>query len=303
MLKPKPLQKGDTIAVAAPASPFDRLEFEKGVQAVENMGFKAKFRDDIFSTQDYLAGPDSRRISELNRHLTDPDVKALFFARGGYGTMRILPQLDLKKIERTTKIVMGYSDMTPLLAYLHQQLHWVVFHGPVVAKAMGDSFRERGKNSLFRALTDPEPLGEIRTPDMVYLKQGRARGVIVGGCLSMVIATLKTPYEWETDNKILFLEDVNEKPYAIDRMLTQLKLAGKLDKVRGLICGPFRNSGGQGDEVKQVMSDVMKDYDIPIVFGFPSGHMDDMMTIPLGVEVELDSEKVSVNFLEGALSV
>lgn len=301
MIKPKPLQKGDTIGIAAPASPFDRAEFEKGLQAIENLGFKAKYREDIFSAQNYLAGPDSRRVSELIQYLKDPEVKALFFARGGYGSLRILPELDPQDIERSTKIVMGYSDMTPLLTYLHQRLHWVVFHGPVVAKAMGDSFGERGKNSLLRTLSHPEALGEIRSPELIYLKPGKARAILVGGCLSLVIATLKTPYELETDDKILFLEDVNEKPYKIDRMLTQLKLAGKLNRVRGIVFGPFQNSG-EGDEVKQVILDVLKDYSIPLAFGFPSGHMDDMMTIPLGVEVEMDSSKGSVNFVEGALS-
>lgn len=300
MNKPRPLQKGDLIGIAAPASPFDRSEFEKGLQVIENLGFKTKYREDIFSTETYLAGPDSRRISELKQYLKDPEIKALLFARGGYGTMRILPQLDPNEIERSTKIVMGYSDMTPLLTYLHQKLHWVVFHGPVVAKAMGETFAERGKGSLLRSLTDPKALGEIRTTELVYLKPGKVRGKLVGGCLSMIIATLKTPYELETEGKILFLEDVNERPYKIDRMLTQLKLGGKLDKVRGIVFGPFQNGGG-ADEIKQVILDVLKDSDIPLAFGFPSGHIDDMMTIPLGVEVELDSTKGSVNFLEGAL--
>jgi len=302
MIKPKPLQKGDTIGIAAPASPFDRAEFEKGIQTLENIGFRTKYRDDIFASHRYLAGTDSRRISELIQHLTDPEVKALFFARGGYGTMRILPQLDPKKLEQCTKVVMGYSDMTPLLSFLHEKLSWVVFHGPVVAKGMGETFRERGRRSLLRALTESEPIGEIVAPEMVYLKPGGARGKIVGGCLSLIIATMKTPYELETEGSILFLEDVNERPYAIDRMLTQLKLAGKLRGVRGIIFGPLQNSGQSGDELKQVILEVLEESPIPIVYGFPSGHMDDMMTIPLGVEVELNSDRGSVNFVEGALS-
>jgi muramoyltetrapeptide carboxypeptidase len=282
MIKPKALQKGDTIGIAAPASPFDRLEFEKGLKTIENLGFTPRFREDIFSTHRYLAGDDSRRISELIQHLTDPEVKALFFARGGYGTLRILPHLDLQKLKTNTKIVMGYSDMTPLLTYLHQQLHWVVFHGPVVAKGMGDSFQERGKNSLLRSLTHRDALGEIRSPDLIFLKPGRARGVLVGGCLSLIIATLNTPYEVDCDGKILFLEDVNELPYKIDRMLTQLKLAGKYKKVKGIIFGPFKNSGKDPEEVKEVILDVLRDEKFPVAFGFPSGHMEDMMTITLG---------------------
>jgi muramoyltetrapeptide carboxypeptidase len=301
MIKPPPLQKGDLIGIAAPASPFDRIEFEKGVQTLQNLGFQVRFRDDIFSSHRYLAGEDCRRIDELMGYFTDPKVKAIVFARGGYGTMRILPRLDFDRIARTPKIVIGYSDMTPLLIYLHQHFSWAVFHGPVVAKGMGDQFKNRGKNSLLHALTKPTSLGEVKNEGLAYLKKGKANAPLIGGCLSMIIANLKTPYEIDTEGVILFLEDVNEKPYKIDRMLTQLRLAGKFEGVKGLVFGPFQNHGGSPKEVEEVILDVLADLKIPIVFGFPSGHMDDMMTIPMGVEVELDSEKNSVNFLEGAL--
>src|SRR4030095_1342498 len=143
MIKPGPLQKGDFIGVAAPASPFDRAEFEKGLKTLEELGFRVKFRDDIFATQRYLAGSDERRRAELMAHFEDPKVMAIVFARGGYGTLRILPDLEEKTLRKNPKIVIGYSDMTPLLTYLHQALSWIVFHGPVVAKGMGPSFGER----------------------------------------------------------------------------------------------------------------------------------------------------------------
>jgi muramoyltetrapeptide carboxypeptidase len=301
MIKPLPLQKGDWIGVAAPASPFDRAEFEKGVKTLEGLGFRVRFREDIFSSYRYLAGSDDRRLAELKEHFADPDVKAVVFARGGYGTLRILPELPLEILRDHPKIVLGYSDMTPLLTHLSQRLSWVVFHGPVVAKGMGDTFRERGKKTLLHCLTRPEPLGEIRTPELVFLKEGRAEAPLVGGCLSLIVATLKTPFELETDGKILFLEDVNEKPYAIDRMLTHLKLAGKFNRVKGVVFGPFQNSGGSTEELKQIVTDLLKDFSGPIAFGFPSGHMEDMMTIPMGVAVELDSQRTTVNFKEGAL--
>ncbi|MFO1518107.1 MAG: LD-carboxypeptidase [bacterium] len=301
MIKPTPLQKGDTIGIAAPASPFDRAEFEKGIQALTHLGFRTKYREDLFSTQRYLAGSDARRSTELLQHFADPEVKAIFFARGGYGTARLLPYLSDASLKPYPKIVMGYSDMTTLLLHLHQRFSWVVFHGPVVAKGMGDGFGERGRKSLLRALCNPEPLGEIRDDSILYLKEGKARGILVGGCLSILVTDLKTPEELNTAGKILFLEDVNEKPYAIDRMLTHLKRAGKFEKTKGLVFGPFQNSGHSPEEVKAVIEDVLEDLKIPIVFGFPSGHMDDMMTIPFGVEVELDSTQGSVRFVEGAL--
>lgn len=301
MLRPAPLQRGDIVGIAAPASPFDRTEFEKGVQTLEKLGFGVKFRKDIFSSERYLAGPDSRRAEELTELFADPSVKAIVFARGGYGTQRVLPFLNFTVLEKNPKIVVGYSDMTTLLSYLLDHLSWVVFHGPVVAKGMGDLFQERGRTSFVRSLTNPEPLGEIRAHEMTYLKKGRAKGVLVGGCLSLLVANLKTPFELATEGKILFVEDVNETPYKIDRMLTQLRLAGKLEEVRGFVLGPFQNSGKSPEEIQEVFLEVLGDLKVPMVFGFPSGHMDDMMTIPFGVEVELDSEKGSVNFLEGAL--
>src|SRR5262245_25642431 len=161
LIKPLPLQKGDWIGVAAPASPFDRTEFEKGVKNLEDLGFSVRFREDIFSSERYLAGSDARRLSELKEPFLDPAIEALRFARGGYCTLRILPELPLETLRNHPKIVIGYSDMPPLLTHLAQTLSWVVFHGPVVAKGMGDTFRERGKKALLHCLTSPKPLGEV----------------------------------------------------------------------------------------------------------------------------------------------
>ncbi len=300
ILKAAALQKGDTVAVAAPASPFDREEFEKGIKFLKSLGFNVIYREDIFSKNAYLAGSDQRRASELMEHLTNPQVKALFFARGGYGCQRIIPLLEENKITQP-KIVMGYSDISTLLTYLHQKLGWVVFHGPVLAKGMGDQFAERGKNSLLKTLMDPSPLGEVKDEKIVYVREGKTQAVMVGGCLSLMITNLKSSYELDTRGKILFLEDTNEKPYAIDRMLTQLRMSGKFDEIKGFVFGPFQNSGETDAEVISVILDVLKGIDVPIVFGFPSGHIDNMLTIPLGTEVKLDSRKPVVEFVEGAL--
>ncbi len=301
MIKPLPLQKGDTIGIAASASPFDRSELEKGIQTLKNLGFQVKFREDLFSQDRYLAGSDKRRADELMELILDPEVKAIFFARGGYGTVRLMSLLHESEVQSHPKIILGYSDLTTLLTYLYQKFSWIVFHGPVIAKGMGDSFGERGKNSLIRCLTDPSPLGEVHTSEMKYLKEGKAQGQLIGGCLSILLSHLKTPYELDTEGKILFLEDTHEAPYKIDRMLTQLKLAKKLDRVSGIVFGPFEKSGASPEEIEQVILDVLSDFEIPMVFGFPSGHLENMMTIPFGVKVELDHQKGSVCFLEGAL--
>ncbi len=301
MIRPQALKKGDTIGIAAPASPFDRGEFEKGVQLLKSLNFNVKFQEDLFETHRYLAGTDARRGAELMSLFEDPEVKAILFARGGYGTLRILSGLDWDKIQKNPKIVLGYSDLTPLLVHLNQKFSWVVFHGPVVAKAMGDLFQESGKTSLFKSLTQTQALGEIKPASLIYLKPGKAQGMLMGGCLSLLIATLKTPYEIQTEDKILFLEDVNEKPYKIDRMLTQLKLAGKLNQVKGFIFGPLKKGGGSDEEMQQVILDVLGNFSVPIAYGFPSGHLDNMLTLPFGVPVEMDSDKGSLCFTEEAL--
>lgn len=302
ILKPESLQKGDTIAIAAPASPFDKGEFEKGVNLLKSLGFQVIYRDDIFSQKDYLAGSDERRAAEVMEHLTNPRVKALFFARGGYGCQRIIPLLNEKLIKMHPKIVMGYSDLSTLLIYLYQKFSWVVFHGPVVAKGMGDQFAERGKSSLIQALMNPSPLGEVKDEKIRFIREGEAQAPLVGGCLSLLITNLKSDYELDTKGKILFIEDTNEKPYAIDRMLTHLKQAGKFYQVKGFIFGPFQNSGESDEKIIALILDVLKGIDVPIAFSFPSGHLADMCTIPLGVEVKLSSKNHSVEFVEGALS-
>lgn len=298
-VKPKALHLGDTIGIAASASPFDAEEFEKGLKTLREMGFKVKFREDIFSKKSYLAGTDQRRAQELRELFLDSEVKAILFARGGYGTLRILPLLKSSVLQENPKIVLGYSDMTSFLNFLIQKFSWTVFHGPVVAKGLGDTFKEEGKNSLLKALTSPQALGEF-SQGISYLKNGTAQGTLVGGCLSILNSTLQTPFEIETENKILFLEEVNEPLYKIDRLLTQLKLAGKLRGLKGLLLGAFRNCGEKTD-LQNLILETFADQDLPIVWGFPSGHVENMLCLPLGIEVGLNSAKNTVNFLEGAL--
>lgn len=302
LILPPPLQSGDRIGIAAPASPFDRLEFEKGVQTLQDLGFAVYYRDDIFEKNRYLAGNDMRRASELAELFANPSLKAILFARGGYGTQRILPLLDADLIRRNPKVVIGYSDLTSLLLYLQKKCSWIVFHGPVVAKGLGDGFQERGKSSLWKALTRSNALGPISTAPMRWLKPGVCTGVLTGGCLSLVIASLKTDWEIETEGRILFLEDANEKPYQIDRMLTHLLLAGKLEGVRGIIFGPLHGARASESDIHAVIFDVFQKMEIPILYGFPAGHLDDMLTIPLGMPLEMSSEKKMVHFLEGSWS-
>ncbi len=304
MIKPKALQKGDLIAIAAPASPFDKKEFLFAVKRMKSLGFEITFRKDIFSKQRYLAGSDERRAEELNGFFADPKVKAIFFARGGYGTSRILHLLDDEAVKADPKIIVGYSDITALHTWLKEHGIGGTFYGPTVAK----HFRHAHKKTiehLIAAVTSRKPLGKILPTGAKVLKHGEAEGLLVGGCLSLIVSSLGTPNELKTDDSILFLEDVSEPIYKYDRMLTQLKSAGKLMNVKGIIFGSMSLSKGENESwFKPMLKDVLKEFPGPIITDFPSGHfaLDKFFaTLPLGVNVKLSTKPVTLEATEAAL--
>lgn len=298
-MKPQALKKGDTIGIAASASPFDIEEFYKGVKTLKDLGFQVYYRKDIFEKKHYLAGSDKRRLIELVELLKNPDIKAILFARGGYGLLRLLPHLEQENIQVTPKIILGYSDITTLLTYIYQKWGWVTFYGPVVAKDLSSNLDPQTREHFFNAITQTKSLGPFMFSESISLKGGTTEGILVGGCLSLVVASLGTPYEIKTNNKILFLEDTNEKPYSVDRMLTQLVLAGKLNKVRGIVFGNFVN-GGHRDHFKETAEDVLKDFKGPILFNFPAGHGKIKMTLPLGIKMRLCAHEKKMEYLESA---
>lgn len=300
--KPPKLRAGDTLAVIAPASPFDREAFLRGVRRIESWGFTVRYRDDIFSKKRYLAGEDARRFQELREALEDPQVRAVFAARGGYGTQRLLPDLERLPPDLPPKILLGYSDLSSLLIFALQRWNWVTFHGPVVAKDISDSMGPEGEESLKRVLFDSRPLGELQPPEMVTLFPGRATGPLVGGCLSLITCTLGTPYQLQTRNRLLYIEDVGELLYSLDRMLTHLRLAGLFSEVRGIVFGPLKDAHDEPAVIQAMLRDVLGDLKIPMVFGFPSGHTEDSWTIPLGLPVTLDATGGTLLFEESALS-
>ena len=300
--KPLPLRPGDTIAVAAPASCFDREAFLKGVARLEALGFRLRYREDIFSKQRFLAGDDERRFAELKSYLLDDEVRAIFSARGGYGSMRLLPRLETLPTDLTPKIWMGYSDVTSLLMFAQQRWGWVTFQGPVVAKDIGDRMAAAGQGSLLRSLCDPSPLGPLRPEGMLALHAGKADGPLVGGCLSLIVCSLGTPYQLKTRDAVLYLEDVGEKLYSIDRMLTHLRLAGLLEGVRGIVFGPLKDAHDSPAVIMDLLLDLLQDLKVPILFGFPSGHTEDSWTIPFGTRVTLDANHPALIFEESALA-
>lgn len=291
---------------------------ELGISFLDtHYGLKAVHLDTIFEQKAYFAGDDERRMNELVHWLTSSEVSAIIAVRGGYGCARFYPELAsrLKKIRHLKpKIILGYSDLTIILNGLLQDFGWTTFHGPVL---VGRPFREPlevEERSFRKSLFSTEPLGSIVSPEMQVIEPGNARGPIVGGCLSLVVSALGTSYEVDTRGKILFLEDVDERPYRLDRMLTQLLDSGSLDKVRGIVFGQMHlcdpapesrdpNKTSALEAIKLAIGPFLKKKKIPCVFNFPAGHGSPQLTFPLGVKVEIraNSKKPEVVFLESGV--
>lgn len=298
ILNPEPLLPGDTIAVIAPASQIKREVLLAGVQSLRGLGYQVQYSEEILAEDLYFAGDIERRIRELHRAFANPKVKAVFSARGGYGTNYLLPHLDLDLIRKNPKIFLGYSDVTTLLTYLNDQLGLVTFHGPMVTKDFAN-VNGFDRDSLEAAVTGRRNWSITQSSGLQGLRQGRAAGKLYGGCLSMLVASLGTTYEIQTDQTLLFVEDIATKPYQIDRMLMQLKYADKLDQVRGIIFGEMIDcvqSAEQSYTLQEVVMRVLADFDFPVAFGLRSGHVSSgNITLPIGVEAQL---QVSGNNVE-----
>jgi len=303
--RPRRLRQGDTVGIVAPAWSFDSENFRIGVEQLRGMGFRVKYENTIFSNYWSMAGYDRQRAAQINRMFANKEVKAIFCAKAGYGSIRTIPYLDKKIIRNNPKIFIGYSDITILLYYLYKTARMVVFHGPVVSGEMRPKMNSISRDYLLRAITQPEPMGEIECASLKILRPGRASGVLIGGNLSMVISAIGTPYDINTENKILFIEDIGEDLEVIDNCIMHLKLAGKLKKVKGIVFGRMVDcvdDSGKKYTIEDIMDDTLKDIDIPIIYGFPSGHRkpgDINITLPMGVSVTLDADKPAL-FINGA---
>lgn len=305
--KPKRLKRGDTIGVVAPAWSFDKNRFKKGVSRLKRLGFEVKYDRAIFNRYWSMAGNDKARADQINQMFADKEVKAIFCAKAGYGSIRTIPYLDSGLIRKNPKIFVGYSDLTVLLEYLQRTANMVVFHGPVVAGDLHKNMSSITLEYLLRNLMQAKPLGEITFPNLKTLRGGKADGLLVGGNMSMLVSGIGTPYEMDTDYKILFLEDVDEDLEVVDNILGHLKLAGKLKKVRGLVFGRMvdcHDISGRKYKIRNIVDDILGDLDIPIIYGFPSGHARGRganVTLPLGVPVTLDADRPSLTFNEAAV--
>jgi muramoyltetrapeptide carboxypeptidase len=304
-IHPRALRPGDAIGIIAPAGPIETREvFDRGLATLNRMGFRIRFDDRIFQSLRYLAGSDDARAEELHRLFEAPDVRAILSLRGGFGCSRLVPLLDEKRLRPHCKLFMGFSDITTLHLFFRRRFGWVTLHGPMAASpALGDIGPAEEKH-LFSLLTDPGYLPRMSFPQLEAWAPGIAEGKLVGGCLSLIEASIGTPYEIRTEGKILFLEDFGEPPYRIDRMLTHLHLAGKLDSVAGLLMGTFHECQPErGDyTVEEILREHLEKLGVPVLANFPAGHGPENWTLPLGVEVRLDADARELESLEPTTS-
>jgi muramoyltetrapeptide carboxypeptidase len=303
VLKPRALKPGDRIAIVAPASPFSRDEFSRGVAEIERLGFVPVYDDSVFARESgYLAGSPEVRTSAFVRYWTDPNVSALLAVRGGYGSVHILPLLDRERVIEHRKLFIGYSDNTSILSWLTCQCGIAALHGPMIEGRLagGSGYDQR---SFLELLSGGRGL-KLAPEALTVLRHGEARGPLFGGTITQLVASLGTPFPFDPpDGCVLFLEEVNERPYRIDRMLTQLALSGILAKARALVFGEMRGCDESGGGVTAIdaITRTTRQFAGPIVAGFPSGHTTGpVWTLPLGVAVAVSTRPQPALVIEEA---
>jgi muramoyltetrapeptide carboxypeptidase len=307
LIKPPALRLGDTVGIVAPASNVKQTELEAGCEALRKAGYKPFYFDSILQHDLYFAGSAERRARELEEMFERDDVRAIVCARGGYGSNYLLRELDWERIKEHPKIFVGYSDLTTLLTRFLDANGVTVFHGPMVAK---DWAHADGVDLVsWQAVLSGIRPWDVPLNDGVHgLKDGEAEGVLYGGCLSILVASLGTPYQIKTAGKILFLEDVAAKPFQIDRMLMQLKLGGHLDQVRGIIFGEMLDcvqNANQDYTLGEVVGRIVGDLGIPVAYGLKSGHVSSgNITLPFGVRARLavSGGNVGLRIMESAVA-
>ncbi len=295
-IRPPRLKPGDTIGIVAPAGPFERDTFRQGLSALEAMGFQTRVPDEIFDRTGYLAGTDAQRARLVHQLFEDPDVEAIVCARGGFGCLRMLPLVDFDVIRSHPKIFVGYSDITALLATITHHAGLVTFHGPMVTPLA--SAPELTRSAMMAAIASDAPL-EIAAAAGMVIQTGRAKGPVTGGNLATLCHLLGTPFETDYKNHIVLLEDRGEAHYRIDRMLSQMKLAGCFDGIAGLVLGNFEDCGAL-DGIYQIFQEHFQDLSIPILAGFDIGHGTQNQTVPFGMTATLDTDKQLLSFSQPA---
>jgi muramoyltetrapeptide carboxypeptidase len=295
--KPAALKRGDKIAVVATSGKVEDEKLQAGVAALRQAGFAVETAENILARKAYLAGEAKNRAAAVQAFFERTDIAAIFAARGGFGSIQMLPYLDAEKIRRHPKIFVGYSDLSITINWLVQRCGMVAFHGPMVAMELARGMSGRNAEFFWGTLRGEKQAWDIEVTEAI--SSGVGEGESCGGCLSTIVTTIGTRYEVDTAGKILLLEDVAEKPYRIERMLTHMKMAGKLDRLAGLVFGSFAYCEGDGErEVGDIIREMFRDAPYPVATGLPVGHGEDNLIVPLGVRMRLDGGAGRLSLIE-----
>lgn len=304
------LRFGDTIGFIGPSGAVRTEDaIARAAAETERMGFRVKLGESCGQAYGYLSGTDEVRARDLNQMFADDEVDAIFCLKGGYGTMRMLDLIDYEMIKAHPKIFVGYSDITALHIALLEKASLATFHGPMPVSSWSDGpMDDFTRNSLFNALMKDQPVGEIVNHEGYErrtVNPGCCEGLLVGGNLSLIVGLLGTPYELDTRGRILFIEDVGEKTYAIDRMLTHLRLAGKFEQCAGVVLGDFKNCEmeypGYSFSLEEIVRDVVAPCKKPVFSGLQSGHCTPKITLPFGVNCRMNADDCTLIALETAV--
>jgi len=314
-IKPPRLKKGDTLGLVTPGSYITEEELEDSIKSLEGLGFRVAYSKNILDRNGYFSSLDNERAAEFNKMFERKDVKGIVCARGGYGCSRILPLLDYDLIKSNPKVLTGYSDITALLCGIFVKTDLVCFHGPVGISSFNEFsvkyfddilIHPKEKLTLFSEYDEEDWEGKNITP----IKSGKAEGELIGGNLSVVVSLIGTEFDIDTSGKIIFLEDIGEEPYRIDRMLTQLIQAGKFEKAAGVALGVFKDCESKKENpsfdssfsLMEVLFDRLSNLNIPVIYGLSFGHIKNKFTLPLGVNAELDVDNQTLTLLETAVN-
>lgn len=295
-VKPPRLSPGATIGIVSPASPFNKDRLDQGIAILQDMGFGVRLAEGVFETEGYLAGSDARRVDQVHRMFDDDTVDAVMCARGGYGSLRLLSQLDYDLIRSNPKPFIGFSDITTLHQAFFGKTGLVTFHGPMICTLQHND--ASSLHLLRDALVKDQPI-RLRADTPLAVRSGRGQGVLMGGNLSNLCHMIGTPYAANYQGCILFIEEIGEAPYRIDRMLTQMRLAGYFRDLAGLVLGTFTDCGPP-EEIPGLVERLFSDIDIPILAGVAVGHGDRNLTLPLGLPAMMDAEAGELVLMECA---
>ncbi len=309
---PKRLKAGDTIGLITPSAPITRQQLDDTVEKLHKLGFKTFYRDTVLSQYGYFAGKDQERADEMMGMFSNKQVDAILCVRGGYGAIRILDMLDYDLIKENPKVFMGYSDITAFINAIHNRTGLVTFHGPLGVSKLNEfvwySFESVVMNpeNHHKYRYEREP-GTQANPefDRYTINSGKATGKLIGGNISVIASMIGSDFEPDFENKIVFLEEIEEKTYRVDKMLVHLLQATNLKKAAGIVFGVF-NQCNINDEprltLKQAIADLFEPLTIPISYGFPFGHIDNIITLPIGIEARFNANKNTLKLLEKAVS-